>query len=122
MRKLSEIKDEEALDVLADLLDPSIAIFGDEEVGDYYRGGVKLKAVQVAIKKHKKDVMSMMAILDGVPVEEFHCNLLTLPKMLLEIFSDPDLESFFLEQSEEKISDTSSGSATGTLEAEESIL
>ena len=119
MKKLSEYKDEEALDVLADLIDPVVDIFGDTEIADYYRGGNKLLAVKVAIKNHKKSVIEMMAILEGVPVEDYHCNLLTLPKILLGIFSDPELESFFLEQGEEMISDDASGSATESSEGKD---
>lgn len=121
MKKLSEYKDEEALDMLADLIDPVINIFGDEDVANYYRGGVKIKAVQVAIKKHKEDVINMLAILEGVPREEYHCNLLTLPKILLNIFNDPELASFFDAQSE-KDSETPSGSVMVNTEEKESIL
>lgn len=120
MKKLSEYKDEEALDMLADLIDPVVNIFGDKEVADYYRSGVMLKAVQISIKKHKNDVINMLSILEGVPREEYHCNLLTLPKVLLNIFNDPELTSFFEEQSE-KDSETPSGSVTENTEDEESI-
>lgn len=112
MKKFSDIKDEEALDVLADLIDPVVDIFGDTEVADFYRNGNKLMSVKVAIKNHKKSVIEMMAILDGVPAKDFHFNLLTLPKMLLGVFSDPELEDFFSEQGEGLISDDASGSAT----------
>lgn len=112
MKHLSEYKDEEALDMLAELIDPVIAIFGDEEVANFYRSGVLIKAVQAAIKNHKEDVMNMLAILERVPREEYHCNLLTLPKVLLNVFNDPELKDFFTEQSEEMISKEPSGSVT----------
>ena len=121
MKKLSEYKDEEALEVLADILEPTINIFGNEEIAKYFRGGVKLKAVQIALKKQKKDVLALMAALERVPVEEYHCNLLTLPRILLEIFNDPELESFFMQQSEEKNSETSSGSVMENTEDEGDI-
>ena len=121
MKKLSEYKDEEALDMLADLIDPVVDIFGDKEVANYYRGGVKLKAVQLAIKNHKPAVISMLAILERVPREEYHCNLLTLPKILLTIFNDPDLTAFFDVQSE-KDSKPLSGSATVNIEEEVNTL
>lgn len=111
MKHLSEYKDEEALDMLADLIDPVINIFGDKEVADFYRGGVLIKAVQVSIRKHKEDVITMLAILERVPREEYHCNLLTLPKVLLNVFSDPELKDFFSEQSEGMTSEGASGSA-----------
>lgn len=116
MRNLSEYKDEEALEMLAELIDPVVNIFGDPEVAKAYRSGVIIKAVQLSIKSHPKDVMRMLAILEGVPVEEYHCNLLTLPKILLNVFNDPELKSFFTEQSEELISEEPSGSATENTE------
>lgn len=110
MKHLSEYKDEEALDMLADLIDPVINIFSDKEVADYYRGGVVIKAVQASIKNHKEDVLNMLAILERVPREEYHCNLLTLPKVLLSVFNDPELKDFFSEQSEGMTSEGASGS------------
>jgi hypothetical protein len=115
MKKLSEYKDEEALDMLADLIDPVVDIFGDKEVAKYYRGGVVLEAVKLAIKNHKKSVMKMLSILEGVPEKEYHCNLLTVPKVLVGIFNDPELKDFFTEQSE-MISEDASGSATENIE------
>lgn len=111
MKHLSEYKDEEALDMLADLIDPVIEIFGDEEVSKWFKAGVKVKAVQAAIRGHKQDVIKMLAILEGVPEGEYHCNLLTLPKILLNVFNDPELNDFFTEQGEEANSETPFGSA-----------
>ena len=122
MKRLSEYKDEQALDMLADLIDPVVVIFGDEEVANYMRSGVKLKAVQLAIKKHKEEVITMLAILEGVPRDEYHCNLLTLPKMLLNILNDPDLMDFFVAQSEELSLETASGSVTENTEEKEGTL
>lgn len=120
MKSLSEYKDEEALDVLADLIDPVINIFSDEEVANYYRAGVIVKSVQAAIKNHKKDVLNMLAILERVPVEEYHCNLLTLPRLLLSVFNDPELKDFFVSQGQ-IISDIPSGSVTESTEDDSDI-
>lgn len=115
MKRLSEYKDEEALDVLADLIEPVINIFGDKEVAEYYRARVILKAVQVAIKNHKKDVINMLAVLERVPAEEYHCTLLSLPKDLFDVFNDPELIDFFTSQ-EQIISEKTSGSVTESTE------
>ena len=45
LRKLSEIKGEEALDTLADLLDPVSDVFSDEKFAEYIRKGKKLQAI-----------------------------------------------------------------------------
>ena len=110
MKKLSEYKDEEALDLLADLIEPSEAVFGDKDVLNAY-GDSMWKAVKVAIKKHKKEVMEIMAILDGIPVEDLHINVLSLPIKVMEVISDKDLVNFFVSQSQ-NMESTSSGSVT----------
>lgn len=118
MKKLSEYKDEEALDLLAELIEPAGDIFSDKEVVTQIRSKNKMAAISLAIKNHKKSVIEIMAVLDGVPVREFHCNILTLPGQLVEILNDEDLWDFFVSQGlmEEQ---TPSGSAMGTTEEEE---
>lgn len=117
MKKLSEYKDEEALDILADLLEPVINIMGDGRIAGYIKEGQKTKAIKTAIKDYKNDVMDMMAILEGKPREEYHCNMLTLPMILLNILNDPVLVDFFSSQAE-LISEIPSGSATESTEEE----
>lgn len=120
MRKLSEYKDEEAIDLLADLLDPVVLIFAEPDIAEFTRQKNYIKATQIAIKKHKKEVMKIMAILEGVPVEEFHCNIVTLPKMLLSILNDPILQDFFTSQVQTD-SETPSGPVMETTEVEENL-
>lgn len=98
MKKLSEYKDEESLDLLADLLEPCTDLFSDKALVAVIRSETKLKAIKYAIKNHKKEVVEIMAILNGVPVEEFHYNVFTLPMMVLEVFNDKDLTDFLLQQ------------------------
>lgn len=118
MRKLSEIQNEDALDVVVDLIDPVIEICQDTDLKAVMEKGDKMAAVKIAIKNHKKSVLLILAILDGEPVEKYKVNLLQLPGKLLELFNDPDMMDFFKSQGL-KISDASSGSATvNTEEAE----
>lgn len=93
--KLSDYKDEDALDLLADLIEPASEILGDNAVRDAASAGKTWRAVSLAIKNHKKSVMQVLAALDGVPVEDFHCNVLTLPAKLVELFDDPDIAQLF---------------------------
>lgn len=93
--KLSEYKNEQALDILADILEPSSKIFSDKEVKKAFETGDKIKGIKTVIKTHKKEIIEILAVLDGVPVVEYECNVLTLPVKLLEILNDTDLTSFF---------------------------
>lgn len=115
MKKLSEYQDEEALNLLADLIDPTIEIFGDKEVAVWIRAKIYIKAVQVALRKHPEDVIKMMSLLEGVPREEYHFTLKTLPKMLFDVMRDPELQDFF-ELQGRMASETPTGSATESTE------
>lgn len=96
MRKLSEIKGEEAFDVLAEIIEPAAEIFTDEAVKEALtQGKNKLKAVKVVLKEHKQATIAVMAALEGVPTEEYEPSLFALPAMLLEVLNDPDLQKLF---------------------------
>ena len=93
--KLSEIKNEKAIEVLADLIDPVIELCKDKYFDEAMTKGYIKKAVKVMLKGHAKAVKEILAALDGVPVDMYECNILTLPKKLIEIMSDPDVMSLF---------------------------
>lgn len=93
--KLSDFKDEKALELLADLIEPAAEIFSDTEIRKTASGKSYAAVVGVAIKRHKSAVLAILAALDGVPVEEYHCNVMTLPMKLLEIVNDPDMMQLF---------------------------
>lgn len=117
--KLSEYEGEQALDILADLIEPATAIMGDKRLAEILQDekAPKSRALAVAIKNHKKEVIEILAVLDGVPVSEYKVNVFTLPKKLLEILNDPMLTELFRSQGLK--TEASSGSATENIEANE---
>lgn len=112
MRKLSEYKDEEALDLLADILEPAIKIFADPAFAGAIITNKRVTAVKIAAKNHKREVMEILAAMEGVPIDEYHCNVLTLPMRLLDIINDEGLQAVFTSQVQEKKESTSSGPVT----------
>lgn len=115
--KLSEIKDEQAIDILADIMEPACNILADDEVQKAYKANVtKVRLVKIAIKNHKKEVIEIMARLDGEDPENYHVSLVTLPMKLLEILNDREVMSLF--RSQGQIAQPS-GSATGNTEGKE---
>ena len=112
--KLSEYQGEAALDVLADLIEPAGEIMSDKEIGDAFKEN-RFKAIGLAIKNHKKSVMQILATMDGVPVDEYKCNVFTLPVKILEILNDPDLVQLFTYQGQTGDAN-SSGSASENTE------
>ena len=119
MRKLSEYKDEEALDLLADIMEPAAEILADSEMKDAWETGNRLRVAKVAIKRHKTQVMEILAAMDGVPVSEYHCNIFTLTMRVIEIMNDEELLSVFTSQAQELMQSTASGPVTGNTGAEE---
>lgn len=94
--KLSEIKGEQALDVIADILEPIAEITADEEFVKLSKSGAqRAKVVAYVVRNHKKEVISIMASLELKKPEELEINLLTLPKKLMELFDDEELMSLF---------------------------
>lgn len=116
MRKLSEIKGEDALDVLADALGELSVIFGDQNFAKLVRGGAsKMDAVKYLLKEHKKEVLTVMAIIEGENPDEYEPTIIEIPVKLLALLNDPDIKLLF--PSLETV--TSSGSAMENTEATE---
>lgn len=100
--RLTDIKGEEALDFLADIMDPIISIMSDKEVQDAFRADDRLTAIKLLLRSHKKETIQIMAIMDGEgdAVEAYteKVNILTLPKKLLALFNDPEVMALFTSQ------------------------
>lgn len=112
--KLSEYQGEAALDILADLIEPAGEIMTDKEIGEVFKKN-RFRAIGLAIKNHKNAVMQIMATIDGVPVEEYKCNVFTLPVKILELLNDPDIVQLFTYQGQTGGAN-SSGSASENIE------
>ena len=112
--KLSEYQGEAALDILADLIEPAGEIMTDKEIGEVFKKN-RFRAIGLAIKNHKKAVMQILATMDGVPVDEYKCNVFTLPVKVLELLNDPELVQLFTSQGQTGDAN-SSGSASENTE------
>lgn len=109
--KLSDIKGDACLDVLADITGPVIALAQDEDVKALFSGNgcpegadryqyateqVK-KGLPKLVKAHKAEVIKILAALDGKAPEEY-AKELTLAKLMadiVELLTDEDFGSFF---------------------------
>lgn len=120
--KVSEIKGNEALDAIADILDPIMEITSDEEIESAWKSKDKqkgrIKAIQLMLRNHKEATITILAILDGEDPKTYEPSLLTLPKKLFEVFNDPDIASLFPSQ-EQILEKTSSGPVMATTKGNE---
>jgi hypothetical protein len=125
--RLSDYKGEEAIEVLADIIEPLTAILGDEDMKKLVADNKGKKVAPVAyikpiLKNHPKEVIAVLAGIEKEPVEEYEkkVNVLTLPMKLLELMNDPQMQSLFTSQGQTDMnSQPHSGSATENTEAEE---
>lgn len=116
--RLSDIKGEKALEVLADILEPATEIFTDPAVEQAYRTKRRVDVAVVIIKNHPKAILRIMALLDGEDPKTYAPSLIELPKKVLELINDPALKDFFKSQGQ-RLDETSSGSAMENTEATE---
>lgn len=117
--KLSEIKGERALSVIADLIDPIKELVQDKRFKATINEGTRLDVVKYLLKEHAKTVLTILALINDEDPEKYQPTLIELPKLVLELVSDPDVASLFTSQSQsEQLA--SSGSVTentGAVEA-----
>jgi len=116
--KLSDIKGEAALEAMADLIDPVAEIAQDKILVGLIRAKNFAEAVKLGLKKHKKSVLAVLAILNQQDIETYNPSLADIPKMLLELFNDKELLDLFQSQAEtmEKTSSSSVMENTGASE------
>lgn len=116
MKKLSDFRGADALDVLADLIEPASEIMTDKELIELFVGRQMIPASSLALKKHPKAILRIMARLEEADPETYNPSLVALPKMLVELFNDPELIDLFTSQGQTE-AQTNSGSATVNIEA-----
>jgi hypothetical protein len=104
--KLSDIKGERAIEVIADLIEPIANIASDKECADLF--SVKpvrdedkkvtarkhiVKKVPLLLKTHKRDVIQIIATLDSKTIDDM--NLFSITAALIGIVQDEALIELF---------------------------
>lgn len=122
--KLSDYKGEEALDVLADIIEPLALILADKDIGELAskKGTPVLAFVKPILKNHKKEIIQILARLENETVEEYtpKISIFTLPMQIVDLINDPQVQSLFLSQEQNPVTlSASSSPATETIEAKE---
>ena len=118
--RLSDIKGEQALDVLADIIEPVAKILADENLKKVKEQNVPIiKVVPYLLKNHKRSIIEILAILDGKTYDEYvqEVSIVALPTRIIELLNDPMLVEVF--QSQAQTESTSFGPAMVNTEAKE---
>ena len=129
--KLSDIKGDRVLDVIADIIDPIANIVQDKDVAamferkavpegmdarDFFAKRMR-KGMPVLLKGHKADIVAIMAAIEGVTPERYAASL-DFPKLFtdaMELVTDDAFLDFLSSSGTEKDADAP-GAASASFE------
>lgn len=130
--KLSDIKGDRVLDVIADIIDPIANMVQDKDVAamferkavpegmnarDFFAERIR-KGLPILLKGHKADIIAIMAAIEGVTPEQYAASL-DLPKLFtdaMELVTDDAFLGFLSSSGTGKGADAP-GSASASSEA-----
>lgn len=119
MKRLSDYKDEEAIDLWADLLDSILTIFADPDISKAVGSGQPaLVIAKKIVKEHKKEAADILLRIDPTPIDGLNI-VIRLLDVIMEIEESPEIMGFLGSSAEKKKPQTSSGSATENTEEKE---
>ena len=100
--RLSDYENEEAIEVLADVIEPAAYIMADPKITELFNSGKpKLLIVKHALREHKQEVIEVIAALHRKKPEELKFTIVSLVKDLLDLLNDPELLQVFTLQGQE---------------------
>lgn len=88
------MKNEAAAELLAELIEPAALVFGDEDVRAALKKS-KLAAIKTAMKKHGKELVDILAIVDGADRATYQVNAMQIVTKTIALLSDKELISAF---------------------------
>ena len=129
--KLSDIKGDRVLDVIADIIDPIANMVQDKDVAAMFKHEAvpegmdardffakrMCKGLPVVLKGHKADIIAIMAAIDGVTPEQY-TESLDFPKLFTDVMELVTDDAFldFLSSSETGKGADAPGSASASSE------
>ena len=128
--KLSEIKGERVLEVIADIVEPVSRIAQDDAVREMfarrkvpkgktakeYFGERVRKGLPALLKGHAEDIVEVLAVVNGVPKDEYERDL-TFQRLfadVMDIMTDEELLGFLASSPTEKGSAASGDASVST--------
>lgn len=87
--RLSEIKGVDAIDVIADIIDPVTVILADKEIQEAIETKKPYLLIAKTILKNQKEaILEVLAVLHKENPKEFKPSLIELPIMLVQLVQD----------------------------------
>ena len=95
MKKLSDYKDEEAIELWADLLEPISAIVTNEDFAKTVKSGKsKVEIAKAILKTNASEAKEIMLRIDDTPLDGLNL-VIRLVELITEIGQNEDIKSFF---------------------------
>jgi methanogenic corrinoid protein MtbC1 len=119
MKKLSDYKGDEAIELWADLLDPISAILNDKRIQRAVRTGKpKMTIAKEILKGHANEATQILQRIDPEPVDGINI-ILRLMAVMSDIGQNEEIKSFFGYAEQAQTESEFSGSVTENIEASE---
>lgn len=119
MKNLSDYKDDAAIDLWADLLEPLSVLLSDEGVKNAVRAGKsKTEIAREILKNHKKEASEILLRIDPEPIDGLNL-VLRLVSVITDIGKNEEIASFFGYAVQAKQEEKPFTSATESTEAKE---
>ncbi len=119
MKKLSDYKDEEALELWGDLLDPMTRILADDNVQKSLNSGkAPFLIAKDILAAHKEDAVAILLRIDPTPIDGVNI-IMRVVSVVLEFMNTPELKGFFKSAGQDKTESESTGSATANIKVVE---
>lgn len=112
MKKLSDYKGEEAIELWCDVFDPLTRIIADKEIAGVVKSGrPTMEIAKTVLKAHAKDVSEILLRIDPTPLNGLNI-ILRLIELLNELGDNEEIRSFFGFAAQEKKNNESFGLPT----------
>lgn len=119
MKKLSDYKDEEALELWGDLIEPMTKILADDDVQKSLGSGkAPFLIAKDILSAHKEDAVEILLRIDPTPLDGVNI-IVRVVSVVLEFMNTPELKGFFKSAGQAKTEAGSTGSATENIKAVE---
>lgn len=118
--KLSSFENEKAVELIGKILKPTANIFTDPIIKKAIAKKTNnIDLISLVLEKHPKDIVFILATLDGKTVKEYKANVIQMTTSLLDMINDPIIADFFTSQAQEIAKESSGVPTENTEEIEE---
>lgn len=118
--KLSDYKNEDALDLLADLIDPVSDIMTDAELRKVAESADKMAIAKYVLKNKQKQVVEILARMDGKTPKTYSATITEMFAQIMDVLNDKVMFDFFAAQAQ-KLNGASSGPVTENIAVTDEI-